>query len=78
MTPEWKAVFRNHGCLVVQTPAAFWLRSPDTILFSAFCNLDNFVEGLKDQPVGDLAIFVGNGDKLRSKVRECKKPLGYR
>jgi len=72
MTPEWRALFENNGCRIVQTPAAFGLVGRNTFLFSAFCNLPNFVEGLQNRPVGHLAVFVGDGDGMRSTVRECE------
>lgn len=75
MTAEWRALFENHGCRIVQTPTAFELVGPNTFLFSASCDLSNFVGGLRNRLVGMLAMFVGNGDTMRSTVRTCKQSL---
>jgi hypothetical protein len=61
MLPEWKAMFENHGCRVVDSPAAFRSIGETTFLFSAWVKPEEaLLKGLQDRPVSELALFVGN------------------
>lgn len=61
MLPEWKAMFENHGCKVVDSPAAFRSIGETTFLFSAWVKPEEaLLKGLQDRPVSELALFVGN------------------
>ncbi|CZR50639.1 uncharacterized protein PAC_00513 [Phialocephala subalpina] len=69
MMPEMKALFLNHGCQVVESPAAFKLVGANTFLISAFVCLEHLFGGLKGQPTEELAMFMGNGEDLARTVR---------
>ncbi|KUJ14950.1 uncharacterized protein LY89DRAFT_736008 [Mollisia scopiformis] len=68
MTPDMRALFLNHGCQIMESPAAFAEVEPNTFLFSPFVEPMYLFLGLKDQSVDRLALFVGNGADLVRQV----------
>jgi hypothetical protein len=60
MQPEMRELFENHGFQVVDNPAAFRLVGANTLLFSGCVRFETVLDGLKDQPVADVPIFIGN------------------
>lgn len=72
MLPEWRALFENHGCRVVDTPAAFTVAGKNSFVFSPFVEPENLIEGLKDQSIDELAMFVGNDIRL---IVDESKPI---
>jgi len=62
MGPEMRQLLENHGFQVVEDPAAFRLVGSTTLVFSGWVALETLLDGLKDQPVKDVPMFIGNTD----------------
>jgi hypothetical protein len=75
MTAGWRALFENHGCQIAEDPAAFKLVGPKTLLYSPWCMTIPLLEGLKEQPFGEIAMFVGNGKALKRRNPNGKQRL---
>ncbi|KAE9373221.1 hypothetical protein N431DRAFT_534502 [Stipitochalara longipes BDJ] len=60
MPPEWKTALEARGCKVVKDPEAFNFVGANTFLFSAWVEPQYLFPGLEGQPVGELALFMGN------------------
>ncbi|KAF8863422.1 hypothetical protein BDZ45DRAFT_738392 [Acephala macrosclerotiorum] len=69
MQPYMKALFLNHGCQVVEHPAAFKLVNATTFFISAFVRLDTVMKELEGRPTGELAMFMGNGDQFAAEAK---------
>lgn len=69
MQLSMKALFLNHGCQVVEHPAAFKLVHANTFLVSAFVAMDTVSKELEGRPTEDLAMFMGNGCEFAKVVK---------
>jgi hypothetical protein len=67
MTPEWRALFENHGIPVVEHPAAFELVGANTLLVAPFMGAVFLAMAMKDHS-GEVGMFLGNGDMLREQA----------
>jgi hypothetical protein len=65
MGQVWKELFGNHGCQVVEHPAAFERVDSNTFLFPAFLPYDVELDGLKDRPTGEIPMLITNELLLR-------------
>lgn len=62
MEPDMRALFENHGCKIVENPAAFDLIGTSTLFLSLYVGFDNLMLGRKEKSaINYLAIFIGNG-----------------
>jgi len=61
LEPEWKSMFENRSCRVVEHPVGFTYLSETTFLFSPFVTADVVMRGMRDHlPLGNLALCVGS------------------
>jgi hypothetical protein len=73
MDPEMETLFANHGCQVLEDPAAFekvGAGSANTFFFPARLSMYLLTPLLRNKPYQNLAMFMGNGNSMLQDVND--------
>lgn len=71
MRESWKEDVHTHRCQIVQHPAAFEVVERDTFIFSPYMG-KGFFEAMKNRPIDDIALFIGDGHSYAKEVGQCE------
>jgi hypothetical protein len=77
MTLAWKMLFENYRYKIIENLAAFKLVKANLFLFLLFVKRTPLFEGLKDQLVEDLVMFIRNRESMGLGISLSKPSLAY-